>query len=92
MPITTPVKATQARVERILKRCESALTPGQLAALAEIVEYELRQQDRDTRHACAEAVLAIAQEPTISGSEPIKLVITAFCQRAHTAVMNTQAV
>lgn len=48
--------ATQIRVNRILKRCGSTLTPGQLAALSEIVEYELRQQAMDTRQACADLV------------------------------------
>lgn len=42
--------ATQTRVNRILARCNT-LTPGQLAALSEIVEYEFRQHDVETREA-----------------------------------------
>lgn len=88
MNTVTPVKATQARVDRILKRCESALTPGQLAALAEIVEYELRCQDRDTRHACAETVLTLEPSYTHAGQSSLD----AFRVSAHAACMNVQAV
>lgn len=84
--------STQERIERIVSRAQPYLTPGQTCALREIVEHELRCVDRDTRHACADAVNAIASEPTISGADSVKFVVTAFCNRAHQACMNTQSI
>lgn len=60
--------------------------------LRQVIETILREQESRTRHACAEAVAAIANEPTLSGSDSIKLVLTGFCQRAHDTIMNTQAI
>jgi len=76
---------TEASVARILSRVSPYVTAGQLAALSEIVEYELKRQDRDTRHACAEAVNAI-----YDGSEVMTKV--EIINRAHAACINTQAV
>lgn len=80
---------TEARVARILTRVSPYLSAGQLGALAEIVEYELRAQDRDTRHECAEAVNGISRiyDAFQGGDHACQIVI-----RAHAACMNTQAI
>lgn len=56
--------ATQARIDRIVNMTSDYLTPGRAAALREIVEYILKEQDKDTRHACAEAILDLPHDMT----------------------------
>lgn len=77
--------ATEARVARILSRCSSALTAGQLAALSEIVEYELRQQADDTRRACVDAVLSVRDDDVLFSSQ-------CAIDRAHKAVLDVPLV
>lgn len=76
---------TKQRIDRIVYRVNDYLTPGQAAALREIVEHELREQDRDTRHACAEAVLSIRNEDVLFSSQRA-------VDRAHAACINTSAI
>lgn len=81
--------STQERIERIVSRAQPYLSPGQTAALREIVEHELRCVDRDTRHACAEAVLgAVGTHPIFGKPEYIKVIL----ESAHAACMNAQAI
>ncbi len=79
-PTTTAVRpATRERIDRLASRVADYLTPGQLAAFREIVEHELRCQDRDTRHACAEAVVALAGDM----GECMASTASQACMNAH---------
>ncbi len=80
---------TQARMDRILSRTADYLTAGQQAALKEVVEHELRAQDLDTRHACAEAVAAIDPDD-YTAVHRAACVVT--LHRAHQACINSEAV
>lgn len=79
---------TQARIDRLASRVADYLTPGQLAAFREIAEHELRCQDRDTRHACAETVLTMQPSYTEAGQD----LLTLCRQTAHDACMNARSV
>lgn len=85
---------TQARIDSIMVQVPSniVMSEANRDIVRERVRLALLEQDRDTRHACADAVNAIAAESTISGSESLNLVVTAFCQRAHAACINAQAI
>lgn len=71
---------TQARIDRLCAMADVAAnrtTP----MLRVAIEEELRAQDRDTRHACAEAVVMLAGEQG-----------ELMANAAHQACLNTQAV
>lgn len=76
---------TVHRIGRIINKVADHLTHDQAAALLKVVEHELRGQDRDTRHACAEAVSAVyTGELVMSKAEII--------HAAHQACMNARSV
>lgn len=58
-------------------------SPGEAVVLQKALAKLLKEQDRDTRHACAEAVIQLNTE------EVRKDAITSM---AHSAIMNTKAV
>jgi len=76
---------TQARIDRVANLVSDHITPGRAAALRETVEFILKEQDRDTRHACAEAVCAVyTGERVMSKAEIVNA--------AHAACMNAYSV
>lgn len=83
---------TVTRIDRLCNRVKDHLTPGQLAAFREIVEHELRCQDRDTRHACAEAVCTTTAAFYEDGDQPMPREVSLAIDRAHGACMNAHAV
>lgn len=76
---------TQAAIDRIMNRVPMGISEGHAAGLREILEYELREQDKRTRHACAEAI-------TVSQHErPYPSPSVAY-ERARQICLNTQAI
>ncbi len=79
------------------KRIEDALTaiichvggthPDILPILRDVLERILREQDHDTRHACAEACAALSKDILKRTHSPI-----AALQCAHQACMNTYSI
>jgi hypothetical protein len=90
--------AAEARVDAIFTAAAEwvVASRGSISAenqamdnLRAAIRLALKEQDRDTRHACAEAVLGVgAGETNIS----IRLITDAVCTRAHAVCMNTHAV
>ena len=74
--------------DRIAEVIEAASHPSNPADLRATIERVLREQDRDTRHACAEAVSAISLEEWESGRVAAAIIL----QRAHQVVMNATAI
>lgn len=73
-------------VHRIDKACGEGLRAGHLASIREIVEYELRYQDKETRHACAEAMnLDLIQNNAFMPAVEV-------LNRAHQACMNASSI
>lgn len=75
-------QSTQDRIEEVV---DIVLNDGSSSRLEAIVEKILREQDRDTRHACAEAV-------AFSTVAPASAKVNEAINRAYQAVLNTQAV
>jgi hypothetical protein len=79
---------TQARIDRIVALARACVHSGGdngEAILREAIESALKFQDRDTRHACAEALLNC---PPITRGTELLLPFHA----AHQACMNAHAV
>lgn len=79
---------TKQRIDRILKLCPPGLHQMQISFELEAI---LREQDRDTRHACAEAILEIGSNDALAG-DSARFILNAFKATAHQAVMNTSAI
>ncbi len=79
--------AKQARIARIVDIVSYSLPEADQQLLAAAIESALREQDRDTRHACAEAVLMANPQ---DGAHDHPLVVECF-NRAHQACMNAQS-
>lgn len=79
---------TRARINRIMEAAGYPASPmsenGQ--RLLGVVTMALREQDRDTRHACAEAV------SNLNPIEGFPNVSTALLLDAHRACMSAQAI
>jgi hypothetical protein len=75
---------TQARIDRIVALARVCHAPGNEAILREAIESALKYQDRDTRHACAEALTNL---PITRGLE----LLVPF-NAAQEACMNARAV
>lgn len=76
---------TQARIDRIMAHVAfSGWSDDNLCMVRELILTSLREQDRDTRHACAEALCAV---PVTRGLE----LMVPF-SAAQSAVMNTCAI
>ncbi len=85
--------STEKLIARIMDAAPNGANHTSTRDFYKTIELCLREQDRDTRHVCAEAVSAIASEPTISGTDsPLRLVTEAFCQRAHAVCMNIRSI
>ena len=73
------------------------LESDQYALLAEMIYLGLKMQDRDTRHACANAVISLhgchtSNDNSIYNSDE-DVVLKAICvDKAHSACMNAKAV
>lgn len=78
---------TQERIDRMIAAAN--ITRFSNEDLRELFLSELTQQDRDTRHACAEAVYSISRvyDHFQGGDFACQIVM-----RAHDACMNTQSV
>lgn len=79
---------TQDRIDRVLAAMFTFAHIGEVSEddIKAAIELALKEQDRDTRHACAEAMnLNLIQS---NYHMPASEVLT----RAHQACMNTQAV
>lgn len=61
------------------------MLPTSMGTVSAIIEKELRKQDRDTRHACAEAVIAL--ETVAVGDGNVLLIDKG---KAHSACMNAR--
>lgn len=74
---------TQTRIDRIV----TAAYHGQISeeALRGLILSTLREQDRDTRHACAEAIAFSTVQPCSSETNEA-------IARAHSACMNAHAI
>ncbi len=79
---------TQERIDRVILALNEAWSQQDKTILLNAIELVLKEQDRDTRHACAEAVL-MANPRDAAHEHP--LVVECF-NRAHQACMNAQAV
>lgn len=87
--------STQKRIDYVLtvvrdSRCLS-LRQQQEERLAVAIERVLKEQDRDTRHACAEAVNALSRHPDPYDRDTGGDVLS-FQRRAYAACINTQSV
>jgi hypothetical protein len=82
----TMLPATQARIDKLLLVIGPRST-AKRANLKLAIEKMLREQDRDTRHACAEAVLALWKPPLFPSTEASE----AHCA-GHQACMNAIAI
>ncbi len=72
---------TRTRIDRILKLCPPGLYQMQVSFELETI---LLEQDRDTRHACAEAITSLTETHGTN-------LVVAF-QAAHAACMNAKAI
>lgn len=79
---------TQERIDKIMEAAGYPSDPmsDKGRQLLAVVTAALREQDRDTRHACAEAVSNVNPIPGFPN------VSTALLLDAYDAVINTQAV
>jgi len=76
---------TQARIDRVMAVAGFPTSIDQ--PLRDAVEAALREQDRDTRHACAEAVL----DAGMDGYKGYHMVVVTI-QNAQRACMNAPAI
>lgn len=77
---------TQARIDRVMAHVAfSGWSEQNLAMVRGLIEMALREQDRDTRHACAEAVSHCNDHGSVDDAF---ITLT----RAHSACVNVQAV
>ncbi len=77
--------STSERIDRMVAAAGS--TRFSENDLRELFLSELRQQDRDTRHACAEACAVLSENILKRTTSPI---VTLQC--AHQACMNTYSI
>ncbi len=87
------------RIAEIVKTLDGSITGSSITDEFWLVEHEavailrraLIEQDRLTRHACAEAVLAIAAIPETETNLGARIVLKAMCQDASQACLKAQA-
>ena len=77
------------RIDTLAALATKCVKDGDREGLKIAIERALRYQDRDTRHACAEAVNALANAET---NESVRIIVNAICHRAHNACMNVRAI
>lgn len=84
---------TIARIRYVLEAAGmTSNTPDAIEhPVYEAILLALKAQDRDTRHACAEAILAAHQAYSMDSDEPMPKEAQAAL-RAHQACMNAQAI
>lgn len=90
---------TQTRIDRVCSQIVSIYSSpdNDNEELIEILRLMLKEQDRDTRHACAEAVIQISDPfdirkyPTIGDRCKSRGFVTAI-NAAHAACMNARAI
>ncbi len=85
---------TQARIDRVTNLLPTGMmmTDDVRALVGECVRRTLLEQDKVTRHACAEAVNEAHYQHWLDQDIPVPEAATAATQRAHQACINTQAV
>jgi molecular chaperone DnaK (HSP70) len=81
----TTAKEKAKAIADYLRIATRKVTPDEIEAA---VLKALKEQDRDTRHACAEAVISIP--PEIFDTDKDDCLISA--DKAHAACMNTKAI
>lgn len=80
--------STQARIDDVIAAVKrhATLTPIGERVIRNQVRLALKEQDRDARHACAEAVLTISSDGRLIECERRTLA------SAHQACMNARAI
>lgn len=87
--------ATLARIDSVLGVIEAHCginDPAVVPILRGTIERVLREQDKQTRHACAEAVTATNDAYYEDTDEPMPCEVWRAVDRAHQAVMNATSV
>jgi hypothetical protein len=78
---------TQARIDRIMAIARLCVRTGAEEPLREAIESALKFQDRDTRHACAEAVCTLRADGRLIDCERAALVAAeSACMNARGAI------
>lgn len=79
---------TRARIDRAIAIIEAGPIKGAKLTTRQALELLVIETDRDTRHACAEAVLASDPRDSASDHPAMREALT----RAHQACMNTSTI